>query len=168
TLRRHLEAMHKAQYHEWALADSFQSKLPRDVKKSKEEERNIREQQQTLDAHLRELPKPERVVSYSDAAYRRAAIQWIAATDQPISALEHPEYQKMIQIVARANKTVPIPDRKASRAEIIAQFHEQMNALKERLKVRTLRSLLAVTMLISVTLGCEGTCQYDCRRVASR
>ena len=36
--------------------------------------------QQTLDPHLRE--KPERVVPYSDALFREAAVEWLIATDQ--------------------------------------------------------------------------------------
>ncbi|KAJ7865020.1 hypothetical protein B0H14DRAFT_2157344, partial [Mycena olivaceomarginata] len=54
--------------------------------------------QQTLDPHLRD--KPERVVPYSDSAFRDAALKSIRFV--PIDALNHPKFKKMINIAARA------------------------------------------------------------------
>jgi hypothetical protein len=36
----------------------------------------------TLDGDLRERKKPERVVPYTDRAFRQTAIEWLVATDQ--------------------------------------------------------------------------------------
>jgi hypothetical protein len=53
--------------------------LPGDVKarKAKAEKR-----QQTIDAHLTEHKVAEQVVPYSDKLFKKAAIEWLVATDQ--------------------------------------------------------------------------------------
>ena len=75
----------KAAYRRWLANNTdFESKLPKDVKKRKQAlaaERDKNKQTQ-LDPHLKELPKKERVVTYSHAVFRRAAIEWLIATDQ--------------------------------------------------------------------------------------
>jgi hypothetical protein len=35
-----------------------------------------------LDNHLQEMPRKERVIPYTDALFREAAIEWLVATDQ--------------------------------------------------------------------------------------
>jgi hypothetical protein len=35
-----------------------------------------------LDSHLQEMPRKERVIPYTDALFREAAIEWLVATDQ--------------------------------------------------------------------------------------
>ena len=42
----------------------------------------IKLQQKTLDSHLQEMPKHERVIAYSDLVFKRAAVEWLIATDQ--------------------------------------------------------------------------------------
>lgn len=42
----------------------------------------IKHQQKTLDSHLQEMPKQERVITYSELVFKRAAIEWLVATDQ--------------------------------------------------------------------------------------
>ncbi|PSR75311.1 hypothetical protein PHLCEN_2v9174 [Hermanssonia centrifuga] len=129
TLRRHIEAKHAGVYRKWAADNNFESKLPGDVKKRKEANAKIKLQQQQLDAHLKEMPKKERVIAYSELAFKRAAIEWMIFTNQPIQALEHPTFASMIQIAARATDGVTIPSRKACRSEIMRLFHEEINGL---------------------------------------
>lgn len=53
--------------------------LPGDVKaRKKTAERN----QQAIDAHLTERKLAERVILYSDKLFKKAAIEWLVATDQ--------------------------------------------------------------------------------------
>ncbi|KAI0682147.1 hypothetical protein BC835DRAFT_1300281, partial [Cytidiella melzeri] len=96
TLRRHLQSVHLAQYHQWAKEANFESKLPDDVKKCKKQNRKIEAEQKTLDAHLQDMTKANQVVAYSDPAFCRAILEWIVITDQPISATEHPQYHTMM------------------------------------------------------------------------
>ena len=97
TLRRHLEANHsvcglylvmlvcsnpsscQGKYRNWAKSANFLSKLPGDVKKRK---KNAEEATRTLDRDLREKKTSERVTPYSVKAFRRAAVEWLVATDQ--------------------------------------------------------------------------------------
>ncbi|KZP09480.1 hypothetical protein FIBSPDRAFT_759939, partial [Athelia psychrophila] len=54
---------------------------------------------------------------------------------QPIQAFEHLSFKRMIDVAARAVNGVVIPNRKATRAEIIDLFKCQLTRLKERLTV---------------------------------
>ncbi|KAJ7443384.1 hypothetical protein FB451DRAFT_1056943, partial [Mycena latifolia] len=87
---------------------------------------------------------------YTDQLWLDAAVEWLAATDQPIDALSHPKFKAMIDIAARATQGVTIPNRKQTRAEIINLFHDQMDKLKIRLHVCffPLQFLSAVTHCI--------------------
>ncbi|KAK6995737.1 putative AC transposase [Favolaschia claudopus] len=81
TNRRHMEAYHAPEYRKWCKDNTFESKLPADVKARKAEAAEAKVlEQQTLDPHLQK--KPERVVRYSDKLFRDAAIEWLIATDQ--------------------------------------------------------------------------------------
>jgi hypothetical protein len=60
---------------------------------------------------------------------------------QPIQAFEHPTFQKMIQVSARATREVKVPNRQQTRAEIISFFKEHMHKLKARLNVRRIYHL---------------------------
>jgi hypothetical protein len=53
---------------------------------------------------------------------------------QPIQALEHASFHKMIGIVARTSKGVTIPNCRAARDEVINMFKTQMTHLKNRFK----------------------------------
>jgi hypothetical protein len=55
------------------------SKLPGDVAAEK---KKTAQAQQTIDAHMTERKLSERVVLYSDQLFRKAAIEWLIATDQ--------------------------------------------------------------------------------------
>ncbi|KAG1908525.1 uncharacterized protein F5891DRAFT_937641, partial [Suillus fuscotomentosus] len=103
-------------YRQWAKEHSFESMLPGDVKARKEK---AKQAQRTINSHLTERKLSERVIPYLDKLFKRAAIEWLVATDQPIQALEHPKFQEMIDVASRATNGVKIPGRKATRAEII-------------------------------------------------
>ncbi|KAJ7844508.1 hypothetical protein B0H14DRAFT_2224154, partial [Mycena olivaceomarginata] len=138
TVRRHLASTHAPEYHKWCAKTGFVSRLAADVKERKQAEAAAdaevkRLHQQTLEPHLRE--KPERVIPYSDELWREAALEWLIATDQPVSALNHPKFKTMINIAARATNGVIIPGMRSTREEIMKLFHEQMDKLRTRLHV---------------------------------
>jgi len=66
----------------WCEKNNFKLKLPNAVKKVEEEASQAMLKQDRLDGHLREVPRKERVVPYTDAQFREAAIEWLVATDQ--------------------------------------------------------------------------------------
>jgi hypothetical protein len=53
--------------------------LPGDVGARKKERE---ESQRTIDSHLTERKLADRVMPYSDKIFRKAAIEWLIATDQ--------------------------------------------------------------------------------------
>ena len=55
------------------------SMLPGDVGARKKERE---ESQRTIDSHLTERKLADRVMPYSDKIFRKAAIEWLIATDQ--------------------------------------------------------------------------------------
>ncbi|KAJ7710853.1 hypothetical protein B0H17DRAFT_914635 [Mycena rosella] len=135
TVRRHLQKYHRASpaYEKWAKENKFESKLPEDVKArvaaaAAAATAKAQLHQKTLDPHLRK--KPERPAPYTDQLFRDAAVEWLAATDQPIDALTHPKFKVMIDIAARATEGVNLPNPKQTRAEIVKLFHDQMDKLK--------------------------------------
>ncbi|KAG6859740.1 hypothetical protein C0995_004638 [Termitomyces sp. Mi166 len=66
----------------------------------------------TLDAHVCEnLPKKQ-VIEYSNATFKLATAELLAATDQPLSALNHPKFKEMINIASHAEDEVAIPSDK--------------------------------------------------------
>ncbi|KAF9478224.1 hypothetical protein BDN70DRAFT_58423 [Pholiota conissans] len=72
---------------------------------------------------------------YSDALFKYVATKWFIETDQPIRAFEHPAFQEMIAVAARATKGVKVPARLATRKHIIDKFKEQMRELSGGLTV---------------------------------
>jgi hypothetical protein len=72
-------------YRTWCKKNNSESKLEDDIQARKNaaaeaEAAKARLHQQTLDPHLGD--KPERVVPYSDSAFRDAAFERLIATDQ--------------------------------------------------------------------------------------
>jgi len=63
----------------WAKGANFESKLPGDITACK---KKAEQAQQTLDANLVEKKLAKRLVPYSDQLFKKAAIQWLASTDQ--------------------------------------------------------------------------------------
>ncbi|GLB43962.1 putative hAT family C-terminal dimerisation region [Lyophyllum shimeji] len=137
TLRRHMASSHKAVYYLWADKNNFKSMLPADRKAEREARAAERELQGILDPHLTARPPPTRVVKYSDAAFKQAAVEWLAATDQPISALQHPKFQEMIDIASRAEDGVVIPSHKETCRALLDLFRKNLTNLKTRLAKNT-------------------------------
>jgi hypothetical protein len=78
---------YQGDYHAWCKKESFESMLADDASKRKKAVTLSR--QNTLDGHLHEAPLIERVIPYSDALFRDAAIEWLVTTDQVLSSLYH-------------------------------------------------------------------------------
>ena len=55
--------------------------------------------------------------------------------NQPLQALEHPSFRKMIAIAARATCGIKLDSQKQTRNAIMKTFKEQMKGLKECLNV---------------------------------
>jgi trans-aconitate methyltransferase len=147
----------QGRYRNWAKRNKYESKLPGDVKKRKAAKAAAEVATRTLDRDLTEKKIAERVVPYSDQAFRRAIIEWLVSTDQvlarflskvilssnlvlsiqPLQALEHPKFKDMIDLAARATNGVKISGRKATQAEIKRMFKEHLTRLKAKLNVRT-------------------------------
>ncbi|KAI0702200.1 hypothetical protein C8Q76DRAFT_633194 [Earliella scabrosa] len=136
TLRRHLDAVHRAAYHKWALKNNFESRLPSDIQARKKAEEQQKAQQGTLDGHLKDMSTKERNIKYSEDVFRRAVVEWLICTDQPISAVEHPKFKQMIHVAAAATNGVTIPSRKAARAGIMRMFNSELEGLRKKLTVR--------------------------------
>ncbi|KAI0742039.1 hypothetical protein C8Q80DRAFT_1110649, partial [Daedaleopsis nitida] len=139
TLIRHLDSTHRALYHKWARKNSFESRLPSDIelrKEAKAAAKRRQAEQTTLDGHLHDMSKHERNIMYSEDNFRRAVVEWLICTDQPLSAVEHPKFKVMIKTAAAATDGVKIPSRKAARAEIMRMFNKEMSQLRAKLQVR--------------------------------
>ncbi|KAG2352094.1 hypothetical protein BDR07DRAFT_1315465, partial [Suillus spraguei] len=105
-------------YRQWAKKHSFESMLPGDIKAWKEK---AEQAQQTINSHLTEC--------------KRAAIEWLVATDQPIQALDHPKFQDMIDVALWATNRVKIPGHQATCAEIMRIFKNHLTRLQMTLNV---------------------------------
>ncbi|KAI5999077.1 hypothetical protein EDD15DRAFT_2160881, partial [Pisolithus albus] len=132
TLHRHLQSLHRGEYLQWAAINEFPSMLPQDSKRRREEA--SLQSQSSLDSHL--VPK-DRVVQYSDSAFREAAIRWLINTDQPIHALQHPDFKMMIDVASRAPTTagVKIPSHGKTREVIIDLFKASLSDLRTHFQV---------------------------------
>ncbi|KAJ3828573.1 hypothetical protein F5880DRAFT_1472177 [Lentinula raphanica] len=129
-------------YRQWCEKNQFISMLPKDVQARKVAIRDAAEKhkQSTMDPHVEKKPSIKQTVPYSSALFREVAVEWLVCTDQPIDALEHPSFRQMIEIASRASSVtgVDIPNRKATRAHIIARFKKSLSDLSEQLNVRSL------------------------------
>ncbi|KAF8546323.1 hypothetical protein OG21DRAFT_1427306 [Imleria badia] len=105
TLQRHLQSCHRAEYVKWAKDNDFTSMLLNDQKSQKEDLQPARQTQ--LDGHLRPS-----TLKYSDKCFCAAVVEWLMNTDQPISALKHPSFKKVIEVAAQATNGIKIPSRK--------------------------------------------------------
>lgn len=72
----------KAEFREWSKANNFESKLPDDIKLRKEAFAKVTERQKTLNSHLKDMSKEERVIKYSELVFERASVDWLIGTDQ--------------------------------------------------------------------------------------
>ncbi|KAF8463038.1 hypothetical protein JB92DRAFT_2776448, partial [Gautieria morchelliformis] len=90
---------HRAKYNKWARTNNFESKLPKALKAKREkaEDAVARVEQGTLNNHLKEMPKTEQAVLFTNASFHNAAIEWLIITDR---ALSHPSFKNMMDIGA--------------------------------------------------------------------
>ncbi|KAG1848409.1 hypothetical protein C8R48DRAFT_614931, partial [Suillus tomentosus] len=102
TCRRHVAYRHLDAYRKWCKANKFESMLALDVKERKNAAAVMSAQQGSLDPHLHEVQPGKHVLPYSDKLFREAAIEWLASTNQPIQAFDHPSFKKMIDTASRA------------------------------------------------------------------
>ncbi|KAG1792995.1 uncharacterized protein HD556DRAFT_1213692, partial [Suillus plorans] len=133
TMRRHMDALHRNEYIQWAKDNKFMSMLPKDTKRRKLDA--AADSQARLDTHLREPQPKEQIIPYSDAIFREAAIEWLIETDQPIDALNHKSFRYMIDVAARATNGVKLPSRTKTRRAIIDLFKHNLTNLRRRLLV---------------------------------
>ncbi|KAF9016873.1 hypothetical protein BDP27DRAFT_1169342, partial [Rhodocollybia butyracea] len=106
TLRRHLGLKHEYPYRQWAKANNFRSMIPKDVAERKKATAAAAASQSTINDHAVPLEPKAKVIPYSHELFQQAALEWLIETDQPISALEHPKFQNMISVAARATHGV--------------------------------------------------------------
>ncbi|KAG1868963.1 hypothetical protein DFJ58DRAFT_653624 [Suillus subalutaceus] len=78
-------------------------------------------------------------IPYSDKLVKKAAVEWLIATDQPIQALEHLKFKEMIDVASCTTQGVKIPGHKATRAEIMQMFKNHLIRLKAKLNVYIIR-----------------------------
>lgn len=128
TLRRHMEASHEAEYTTWCKENDFESKLPKFLKAKKDAEA-AKEQQSTLDDHLQPMPE-----AYSEEVFRQAVLEWLAATDQPLEAVQHKTFRRIINLACQAQHGVTLPSRKATRTELVNMLNKYYIDLAARLK----------------------------------
>ncbi|KAG1720187.1 uncharacterized protein EDB91DRAFT_1257104 [Suillus paluster] len=132
-------------YCKWCKANKFESMLPPDVKERKNAAAVVNAQQGSLDPHLHKVQPCEHVLPYSDKLFREAAIEWLASTNQPIQAVDHPSFKKMIDTASRATTGVLIPNRKAMQSKIVSIFKQQMTRLKEWLNSKAATGVVNLT-----------------------
>ncbi|KJA13111.1 hypothetical protein HYPSUDRAFT_118035, partial [Hypholoma sublateritium FD-334 SS-4] len=108
TLRRHMQSRHKTTYLKWCKANNFDSMLPDDAKARRTEAHEALKQTRVGDHFTTVDPADDykKLEPFSQDLFRDAAIQWLIETDQPISAFDHPTFQNMISVAARATKGV--------------------------------------------------------------
>ncbi|KAG1787959.1 uncharacterized protein HD556DRAFT_1245953, partial [Suillus plorans] len=135
TCRRHIAFRHPDAYRQWCKTNNFESMLPQDVKERKTAAAVLNAQQTSLDRHLQEIPPNNVVIPYTDTHFREAAIEWLVSTSQPIQAVDHPSFKNMINIASRATNGVVLPNRNATRRDIMDLFKTQLTKLKGRLNV---------------------------------
>ncbi|KAG2107551.1 hypothetical protein BD769DRAFT_1366190, partial [Suillus cothurnatus] len=79
------------------------------------------------------------VIPYSDKLFKKAAVEWLITTDQPIQALEHLKFKEMIDVASHTTQGVKIPGHKATRTEIMCMFKNHLTQLKAKLNVHIIR-----------------------------
>ncbi|KAJ8503453.1 hypothetical protein ONZ45_g10852 [Pleurotus djamor] len=142
TLRRHLEAYHRGLYLEWCQANKFVSKLPKDRAHAKKAAQQSTSQQ-LLTSHL--VVNPDTPITYSESTFREAALGWLVQTNQPIQAFDHPAFQNMINIAARATNGVKLPTRNGTRSALITMFKLKLTLLRKRLMSGAVKGKVSAT-----------------------
>ncbi|KAF9228922.1 hypothetical protein BS17DRAFT_690581, partial [Gyrodon lividus] len=76
----------------------------------------------------------------TDKLFYEAMIEWLINTNQPIQAVDHPSFKKMIYVASHATKGVIIPNQNATHHEIISEADD---ALKGASQCRFLELVVA-------------------------
>ncbi|EKM49104.1 uncharacterized protein PHACADRAFT_202012 [Phanerochaete carnosa HHB-10118-sp] len=131
-LQRHIETKH--------LKNNSESKLRGDINERKASLETIKLEQKTLDTHLQDMPKEERVIHYSELVFKWIAVEWLAETDQ---VRRDSAFSAVLK--AQATNSVKIPNQKAACKEILERFYEQMAGLKARFACDTVTGEISLT-----------------------
>jgi hypothetical protein len=90
--------------------------LPKDAEKRRKDA--CAKDQPRLDAHLKEMPQKEQINPYTDGLFRKAAIEWLASTDQVRNCSASIPYYFLMCVTAYSSIRTPFfskydPDRGA-------------------------------------------------------
>ncbi|ESK81374.1 hat family dimerization domain-containing protein [Moniliophthora roreri MCA 2997] len=145
TGRRHLESSHRGAYLKWCDENNFQSMLPKDSKARWAAERASKNLTQTS-LNLPAAPLKEVKIPYSDWNLLRAALKWLAKTDQPLSALEDVDFVTMMEIAARApDGKIKLPDRHTTRQELLNWLGEVLRSIMAHLNSKHCTGQISLT-----------------------
>jgi hypothetical protein len=75
--------------------------LPKDAEKRRKDARA--KNQPRLDAHLKEMPQKVPMTPYTDGLFRKAAIEWLASTDQVRDCSTSIPYYFLIHVTAHSS-----------------------------------------------------------------
>ncbi|KAI6005576.1 hypothetical protein EDD15DRAFT_2119247, partial [Pisolithus albus] len=127
---------YQGEYLKWSAANGFASMLPHDTKQRRKDAtssaQSVLGRQSSLEGHLVER---DAVVQYSESVFHEATILWLIETDQPIRALQHPAFTKMVEIASRAKNGIKIPSRRQTRQAVIDIFKTRLLDLRKRFSV---------------------------------
>ncbi|KAF9493695.1 hypothetical protein BDN71DRAFT_1394444, partial [Pleurotus eryngii] len=118
-------------YLDWCSKNKFISKLPKDRAEAKRQA--SAQSQEHITAHL--VLNPDAPITYSESGFLEASLHWLIQTNQPIQAFDHPAFQNMIKMAARATNGVKLPNRNSTRSGLISIFMKEMSSLRNRLSV---------------------------------
>ncbi|KZV79029.1 hypothetical protein EXIGLDRAFT_575467, partial [Exidia glandulosa HHB12029] len=90
-------------YDAWCKENNFESKLPKVLLRQRQANDAANDAQQTLDSHLQPMPE-----AYSESTFRAAVMEWLAATDQPLEAVEHPAFRRVINLACQARNGIKL------------------------------------------------------------
>ncbi|KAJ3505119.1 hypothetical protein NMY22_g17694 [Coprinellus aureogranulatus] len=144
TLRRHIQSAHRKRYVKWCERHDFQSKLPNDIK-ARKAAAEAAATQGTLDGHVQVLDDDTKFIKYSDALFQEAAEEWMISTNQPLDALSHPKFHHMIDVASRASNGVKIPEKRATRENIIRRFKKNVAELTEKFNSDQVKGDISLT-----------------------
>ncbi|KZT00014.1 uncharacterized protein LAESUDRAFT_667125, partial [Laetiporus sulphureus 93-53] len=115
--------------------NDFDSKLSSDIATHKAKILESQISQGILEGHIQVSQPAEHAISYSDEAFKSAAIQWLVETDQPIGAFEHQAFTNLINLTSHAKGVAKISKRASTRREIVDLFHQCLCDLKKWLQI---------------------------------
>ncbi|KAI6127205.1 hypothetical protein F5141DRAFT_974791, partial [Pisolithus sp. B1] len=94
-------------YLKWSAANGFMLMLPNDMKQQCKDAVSsawsVLRRQSSLEGHLVERGP---IVQFSESAFHEATISWLIETDQPIHALQHPSFGRMVEIASHARNGI--------------------------------------------------------------